>query len=115
MRITDQLTDAAILQSLGERLGRFRIEAGLTQSELAQEAGVGKRTVERIESGVGTDLKLLIRVLRVLKLTEGFNALLPELPPSPIAQLELRGRQRRRVAHSRRTKSSSHKQWTWGV
>lgn len=108
MRITDQLTDTAILQLLGERLERFRIEMGLTQSELAQQAGVGKRTVERIESGMGAGLQQLIRVLRVLKLAEGLNALVPELPPSPMAELKLRGRQRRRAAHARRTRKVPH-------
>src|SRR5262245_26403203 len=106
MKITDQLSDATTLKMLGERIERQRIEAGLTQAELANESGVGKRTIERIEAGNGCELVVFIRVLRVLKLAEGFNALVPELPPSPIAQLRLQGRQRRRVAHPRRTAAS---------
>lgn len=31
----------------------------------------------------------------------GFERLLPDLPPSPIAQLKLRGKQRQRVSHPR--------------
>ena len=101
MRLTSDLTDEAILRTLGERIERQRIEAGITQAELAREAGISKRTLERIEGGNGCELVMLIRVLRTLKLAEGFNALVPELPPSPMAQLKLRGKQRRRVVHPR--------------
>jgi transcriptional regulator with XRE-family HTH domain len=124
MRVTPELTDAAIAQILGERIARYRIEAGLTQAELAERAGIGKRTVERIEAGLGVELVTLFRVLRPLKILEGFERLLPELPPSPIAQLELRGRQRQRVSHPRgRSEAPIHpnqvresvpaKPWTW--
>ena len=130
MHITPHLTDSAILQALGQRIEGRRIEAALTQAELAREAGASKRTVERIEAGQGCELVMLIRVLRVLKLIEGFNALLPELPPSPMALLKLKGKQRRRVVHPRRLAPSSstsspssastlakapvrRKPWTW--
>lgn len=126
MRITPDLTDAAIARILGERIERYRIEAGLTQAELAGRAGIGKRTVERVETGRGAELVTIIRVLRTLNAVEGFERLLPELPPSPIAQLELRGKQRQRVSHPRgRSEASEHhhqvregepaKPWGWGV
>jgi len=101
MNITPELTDAAIAQLLGQRIGRYRIAAGLTQAELAERAGIGKRTLERVEAGRGAELVTLIRVLRSLNALEGFERLLPELPPSPIEQLELRGKQRKRVSHRR--------------
>lgn len=123
MRITPELTDAAVAQILGERIARYRIEAGLTQAELAERAGIGKRTVERIEAGLGVELVTFIRVLRTLNILEGFERLLPELPPSPIAQLDLRGKQRQRVSHSRGRSEPEHptqvresapaKPWTW--
>lgn len=117
MRITAELSDPAILQTLGERVERHRIEARLTQAELAEEAGIGKRTLERVEAGQGAELVTLIRVLRALKLIDGFDRLVPELPPSPIAQLERGGKQRRRVSHRRRggarKGSGPAKPWTW--
>lgn len=118
MNITTELTDDAIAQILGERIERYRIEAGLTQAALAERAGIGKRTVERVEAGGGAELTTLIRVLRALNALEGFERLLPELPPSPIEQLKLRGKQRQRVSHPRLnqvSESSPAKSWTWGV
>jgi transcriptional regulator with XRE-family HTH domain len=101
MEITSELTDAAVLQEIGERLERRRIDAGLTQAQLAEEAGISKRTVERMEAGHSTDSLMLLRVLRVLKLVQAVDQLLPDLPQSPLVLLKGRGRMRKRVGHSR--------------
>src|ERR1700730_5651211 len=103
MKLTVEMTDAAVLQELGARLERRRIDADLTQAELAEEAGVSKRTVERIEAGHSTDFVLLIRTLRALKLFDTLDQLVPDLPQSPLVLLKSRGRTRRRVGHSRRS------------
>src|ERR1700691_5419629 len=102
MKITTELTDKAVLHEIGERLERRRIDAGLTQAELAEEAGISKRTVERIEAAHSTDFVMLLRVLRVLKLLEALDQLLPDLPQSPLVLLKGRGRARKRVGHPRR-------------
>jgi transcriptional regulator with XRE-family HTH domain len=101
MKITSDLTDTALLHELGERLERRRIDAALTQAQLAEEAGVSKRTLERIEAGHSTDFVMLLRVLRVLKLVEAFEQVLPDLPQSPLTLLKGRGHARQRVGHPR--------------
>lgn len=107
-------SDAAVLAELGRRLSAARVAADLTQADLAARAGVSKRTVERLESGeVAAQLSAFIRVLRVLNLLERFEALVPEPQPSPIAQLQLAGKTRRRA--SRRAKAATPGTgWTWG-
>ena len=102
MRIIAELTDMAVLREIGARLERRRIDAGLTQAELAEEAGISKRTVERIEAGHSADFVLLVRALRVLNLVEALDQLVPDLPQSPLTLLKSRGRARKRVGHSRR-------------
>jgi transcriptional regulator with XRE-family HTH domain len=101
MKITAELTDKAVLREIGERLERRRIDAGLTQAELAEEAGISKRTVERIEAGYSTDFVMLLRLLRVLKLLEPLDQWVPDMPQSPLLLLKGRGRVRKRVGHSR--------------
>jgi len=114
MKITKQATDEAILSELGGRLARVRLEQNLTQAQLAEQAGVSKRTVERLESGsVATQLSGFIRVCRVLEIVERFDTLVPEPVPSPVEQLKLRGRKRRRASATKAVKPSS-KQWQWG-
>jgi transcriptional regulator with XRE-family HTH domain len=102
MLITPELTDAAVLREIGERLERRRIDAGLTQARLAEEAGVSKRTVERMMAGRSVDFVLLLRVLRVLKLIDALDQLIPDQPQSPLLLLKSRGRARHRVGHARR-------------
>ena len=117
MRITAELTDDTALRILGTRLRQHRLEAGMTQAELAEEAGVGKRTLERIEAGEASELLTLVRVLRALKLVDGLDRLVPEIKPGPIAQLKTKGMRRKRVAHPRGKKRSAGKSdepWSWG-
>src|SRR5271156_333889 len=101
MKFSAELTDVAVLREIGLRLERARLEADLTQAETAQKAGVAKRTLERLEAGRSVDSVVLIRVLRALKLTGNLESLLPDLPPSPVALLRSKGRQRARASRPR--------------
>ena len=112
MKITKQATDDAVLAELGGRLARIRVERNLTQAQLAEQSGVSKRTVERLESGaVATQLSGFIRVCRVLDVLEHFDTLIAEPVPSPVAQLKLRGKQRQRAS---KAKKPAAKKWQWG-
>jgi transcriptional regulator with XRE-family HTH domain len=101
VRIEPQLTDAAILEELGHRLKRTRLQRNLTQLRLAEEAGVSLATVRNLEDGKPSQLVTLIRVLRVLSLLGGLERAVPDPPPSPIEELRLRGRERRRASSPR--------------
>jgi putative transcriptional regulator len=104
----------SFLHDLGARLAELRLAKNLTQAELAERAGVAKRTIERLESGAAaTQLSGFIRVCRALDILERFNQLIPESLPSPIAQLKLRGKQRRR-ASSVAARERPSKKWVWG-
>ena len=114
MKIKTTLTNEAILQELGERLAGARLERNLTQAALAEEAGLAKRTVERLESGqAATQLSGFVRVCRALGLLERLDAFVPEGAASPIARLKLQGRKRQR-ATGRKAASGEAKKWTWG-
>ena len=106
------LTEAAILGALGRRLERHRIAADLTQAALAERAGVSKRTLERIEAGQGSELASLLRILRALDLLGSVDALIPELPASPLEELKRKGRVRRRVRPSS-SSAAPARPWEW--
>lgn len=116
MKITAENTDEAALAELGSRLARTRLERNLSQHDLAREAGVGRATVERLESGRGATLTNTIRVLRALDLLDALDRLVPEPLPSPIERLKLQGRQRRRASGARaaRRPASRADSWRWG-
>lgn len=115
MQISGDNTDPAVLEELGSRLRRTRLERNLSQAQLAREAGVGRVTVQRIEDGGGASLTSLVRVLRTLDLLGGLDRLVPEPPPSPIDQLKRQGRQRQRAGSPRASAPERGPgPWSWG-
>jgi transcriptional regulator with XRE-family HTH domain len=113
MKISSHMTDQSIMKELGERLASARIEHNLTQAALAEQAGVAKRTVERLESGqVATQLSGFLRVCRALSLLDRLDTLLPVHEPGPMAQLKQQNRKRRRATGKKTVETP--KPWTWG-
>jgi len=84
----------------------------LTQDALAEEAGVSTRTVLRVEHGHSTQASNLIRILRALHLLENFEALIPEPAISPIQQVKMHGKKRRRASSSPDTLEQKSP-WSW--
>lgn len=114
MKITTLLTDQSILEELGTRLANTRLERNMTQAALADQSGVSKRTVERLESGVvATQLSGFLRVCRVLGLLDQLDALIPETTTSPMEQLK-RQRQKRQRASGNKTTPAKPVTWKWG-
>lgn len=111
MNMDRQNTDEAILTELGLRLTQIRLSLNLTQAELAERAAVAKRTIERIETGRSVQTSNLVRILRALGLVANLNLLLPPIAPSPIEQLQLRGKTRRRASSMKAHTSTN---WSWG-
>jgi transcriptional regulator with XRE-family HTH domain len=101
------------MAELGERLAHTRLERNLSQQQVAAAAGVSKRTIERLEAGSPVQLAGFVRVLRALGLLERLDALVPEPLPSPIEQVKLHGRRRRRAA-PRADAAPEPGPWTWG-
>ena len=113
MSISNLATDQAVLTELGSRLATLRLNQNKTQVQFAAEAGVSKRTVERLENGESVQLTHFIRVCRELELLPRLDALIPEPIPSPLAQVKLHGQARRR-ASGRKPTRKANKNWTWG-
>jgi transcriptional regulator with XRE-family HTH domain len=113
MKIVGQSTDSAILVELGTRLMHARLLRNLTQDDLANAAGVSKRTVERLEAGHSVQLTNLIRVLRALFLLQNLEQLIPPKGPTPLEQLRLRGKERRR-ASTGKSADTVPTNWHWG-
>ncbi len=114
MKLAINMTDEVLLKLIGERLARVRLVRNLTQGQLAEQAGLGLRTVQRLEQGVAaTQLSGFVRVCRVLGLVEYFELLIPEPTASPMAQLQQQGRKRKR-ATGKKMAEGKPKKWTWG-
>jgi transcriptional regulator with XRE-family HTH domain len=96
-------------QRLGEQLRALRIRAELDQIQLAAQAGVGLSAVKSLESGKGSTLKTLVRVVRALGCTSWLDALAPQVSVSPLQLMRASAaaeQPRQRVSRSRRTSPS---------
>jgi transcriptional regulator with XRE-family HTH domain len=112
MKISPLLTDDAVLAELGERLTARRIDLQLTQADLADQAGIAKRTLERMEAGHSSQLSSMIRVLRMLDVLPGLDNLIPETGPRPMDLLKRQGKPRQRASGKRSSKRSTEP-WNW--
>ena len=112
MKIDGLLTDEAVLVELGARLAQRRLELQLTQEMLSEQAGVSKRSVERVEAGATTQMSTMIRILRVLELLDRLETLVPESGPRPMDLLKLKGKARKRASGKRKTTDGTP--WRWG-
>ncbi len=113
MKISPELTDETVLLELGGRLAQRRLDLQLTQAVVAEQAGISKRTLERVESGASVQLASLIRLLRVLDDLSGLDQLLPEAGPGPMDLLRRKGKPRQR-APRRSAREKRDEPWTWG-
>ena len=126
MTLDPTFGDQALLEELGARIARYRLNRNLTQEALAEQAGVSRATVARLEKGGSASLTNVIRLLRALNLLKYLDALVPEPPPSPIQQLRTKKRQRRRATSTSTSTSAitdggtapphdvSGAAWAWG-
>jgi transcriptional regulator with XRE-family HTH domain len=112
MKITKLLTDDAVLVELGSRIASRRLELQLTQASVAEQAGIAKRTLERMEAGKTSQLSTLVRVLRVLDATSGLENLLSASEVSPMDLLKHKEKVRKRASGLRATKAPETP-WHW--
>lgn len=104
---------AGVVARVGSRVRAHRLEHNRTQGDVATEAGVSKRTVERLEAGDSVQLDSFLRILRALGLLGNLDTLLPAPIKSPLSQVDLGERPRRR-ASPRSDTPPDPSGWTWG-
>ncbi len=113
MKFQDLHHDEAALVELGRRLSQLRIDMNMTQAELSHRAGVGKRTLERLEAGKTTQTRTLFRIFRELDLLAKLEILLPEPTARPRHALKEGGGLPKRASKKKPNYGNAEK-WTWG-
>ncbi len=110
-KIRNAMTDEAIAKELGQRLARVRINANVTQDELAEAIGIDRGRISRLESAGSGKLFTVVAVLRHLDRLDLLEQWLPEgTTISPLKQLESEMKkpsERKRVRKSRTSKRPS--------
>jgi len=97
--------------ALCKRLESIRLSRNMTQTQLAEAAGVSPRTIGRLEKGEGISLDTLIRVMTALRIQQNLEALLPDPSVRPIERVG-GGGQRKRARP--RPSGGRRAAWSWG-
>ena len=106
---------------LGYRLRRRRVALGLNQSEVAERAGLARRTVSSVERGEGASMATFVSMLRALGALDQLQQILPDPGPSPIALTEgkaNRVNERKNPYKARKKRkpdaAKADEPWKWG-
>ncbi len=93
----NSMSNDNVAQEIGKRLKTHRINKRFTQKQLAEKAGVSLFTIAQIEKGNPVSISMLIPVLRVLRLLDNMELLIPEPQISPVALLNQKNIHAKRV------------------
>jgi transcriptional regulator with XRE-family HTH domain len=77
------LSSLNAIAEIGARLKAYRIDYPLTQQELADKAGVSRRSITNMETGEDVNLGTLIKVLMALGLDSNLDMLVPDPTKRP--------------------------------
>ncbi len=100
MRIRQTSRTPAVLQELGHRIERLRLQRNQSLADLAEAAGVGTATLQRLETGRNANLKTVVQVLRALNRLGDLDNIIPDVEVSPFEISEARRTPRQRASRS---------------
>ena len=106
----EEKSPSAIAEELGERLKQARLNADMTQIEVAAQAGISRKAVLNAEKGKA-QLEVFIAILSALSLTGQLENFLAVQKISPIQLSKLKGRKRQRASGQRSTDEQEASQW----
>ncbi len=106
----DRQSPQAIAVELGERLKHARLNSNLTQTQVAEQAGLSRKAVLNAEKGKA-QLETLAAILQVLNLDDQLNNFLPPVELSPLQLAKLQGRQRQRASRQSAQQKPESSEW----
>lgn len=96
------MSPAALSELLGERLKVARLNQDLTQTQIAERAGVTRKAVMQAEKGKAS-LEVFVALLQALNLLAQLDQFLPPQTLSPVQLAKLQGKRRQRASGLRKT------------
>ena len=89
-----------IIRNAGLRIKRYRIWAGLTQKELAEQSGISLSTIRGFETGKAANISLdtFLKILNAIGMKYTLDDLLPEIMESPYIRNK-NGKEKTRIKH----------------
>ncbi len=98
------MSNDAILRYIGAQVKQMRLNARLSQRELAEQAGIARSTIIALETGHSVALDRLVSILRVLQKLAVLDAFATEALMSPLQIAKNAGKTPERI-YKKRTKN----------
>lgn len=98
------LSDPAIVREIGKNLKQLRLSKNITQSQLAQIAGLDRVTISKLENGRAATLLTFIQLLRALNELDLLNVFNVEPQISPLQVAEMQANYRVRASAVKKKK-----------
>ena len=111
-RTFSMATPHGLETELGRRLARIRLARNVTQKTLASEAGIGLRTLRRVEAGQSSTLDSFLRIAIALGLADDLLSAIPSDDIRPIERVDSRRFERKRARPARISEADGP--WSWG-
>lgn len=99
-----RLSDPAIVKELCRNLKQMRLNKNWSQTRLAQQAGLDRVTISRMENGRAATLLTFVQVLRALDKLQLLNIFDEEPEQSPLKLLKLQEMQRQKASPQKKIK-----------
>lgn len=106
-----EMSDAAILETMGQFLKETRLQQNKTQQQLASVAGIHRFTVVQMENGKGGTLKSFIQLMRGLEQLQLFQHFQASHQISPLELAKLEQGRRLRARNKKKPNKESKSDW----
>lgn len=90
-------SDKEILEIIGNKLKRRRLNKNFSQQKVANDAGVSIKAVRNAETG-DSKLSTYIKIMRVLRALDELNNFLPDKKPSPKQLIAMQGKVKKKAS-----------------
>ena len=104
-----RLSDPTVVSELCRNLKLMRLNKNWSQSRLAEQAGLDRVTISRMENGRAATLLTFVQVLRALDKLHLLNVFDEEPEQSPLKLLKLQEMQRQKASPQKKIASNKKK------
>jgi transcriptional regulator with XRE-family HTH domain len=108
------LSSTAAIEEIASRLKAYRIDYPLSQQDLADKAGISRRSITNLENGEDVQLSTIIKVLMALGLDSNLDQLTPDPTERPSHYLKGKSAKPQRKRTSKKELKASKKTFKWG-
>ena len=108
------LSSLTALTEIGARLKAYRIDYPLSQQELADKAGISRRSVVNMENGEDVQFSTLIKVLIALGLDSNLDMVVPDQKKRPSYYMKEKSVMHQRKRISKKKPKDSETTFKWG-